>query len=198
VARTEPSSRSDARQNRERLLAAAREVLAERGFDADITEIATRAGVGAGTVYRHFPSKEALIMTVARELSEKTRLELHHIAANIQDARDCLRATMEVGFRRIKEYGHLTIALVGGVQPASFTGIVDREGLGNIFRALIYRGIAQGHFRPDIDVEYAVAVWFALVAPDALSQLLEKRSIDEIADRTTDFILGGLAARPRH
>jgi hypothetical protein len=45
-------------------------------------------------------------------------------------------------------------------------------------------------------VEYVVAVWFALVAPQALSQLMRNRSINEIAAATTDFMLNGLAAPP--
>jgi AcrR family transcriptional regulator len=60
--------RADARRNRERVLAAAREAFAELGFGVPLDEIAARAGVGPGTVYRHFPTKEALFeaVTVAR------------------------------------------------------------------------------------------------------------------------------------
>ncbi|GAA5047755.1 TetR/AcrR family transcriptional regulator [Nocardia callitridis] len=52
--------RADARRNRERVLAAAQEAFAEEGISVPLDEIARRAGVGAGTVYRHFPTKEAL------------------------------------------------------------------------------------------------------------------------------------------
>jgi AcrR family transcriptional regulator len=60
--------RADARRNRERVLAAAREAFAEWGFGVPLDAIAARAGVGPGTVYRHFPTKEALFeaVTVAR------------------------------------------------------------------------------------------------------------------------------------
>lgn len=54
------SLRADARRNRERVLAAAQEAFAAEGITVPIDEIARRAGVGAGTVYRHFPTKEAL------------------------------------------------------------------------------------------------------------------------------------------
>jgi AcrR family transcriptional regulator len=57
--------RADARRNRERVLAAAREVFAESGIGVPLDEIAARAGVGPGTVYRHFPTKEALFEAVA-------------------------------------------------------------------------------------------------------------------------------------
>jgi len=53
--------RADARRNRERVLAAAREVFAERGESTALEEIARRAGVGIGTLYRHFPNRQALL-----------------------------------------------------------------------------------------------------------------------------------------
>ena len=190
------ATRTDTRNNHQRLLEAARSVLAECGFEADVTEIAARAGVGAGTLYRHFENKEALVLEVAREMSNRTVRELDEIVATVHDARECLKQTMQVGFQRVEEYGQLAIALVAGTQPPPYDDVVDRQQLAKVFSALVYRGIAQGHFRADIDVEYAVAVWFALVAPQALSQLMKKRSIDEIAAATTDFMLNGLAARP--
>lgn len=59
--------RADARRNRERILAGAREVFAEFGAEAQIDDVARQAGVGVGTVYRHFPTKEALLVELARE-----------------------------------------------------------------------------------------------------------------------------------
>ncbi|MEU9885131.1 TetR/AcrR family transcriptional regulator [Sphaerisporangium sp. NPDC051017] len=58
--------RADARQNRARILAAAREAFATEGSDAQMGPIARRAGVGVGTLYRNFPTKEALITELAR------------------------------------------------------------------------------------------------------------------------------------
>jgi AcrR family transcriptional regulator len=56
--------RRDARENRDRILAAAREAFAERGMEASVEEIAARAGVGVGTLYRRFPTKDALAEAV--------------------------------------------------------------------------------------------------------------------------------------
>jgi len=53
--------RADARRNRERILAAARTVFAERGIDAPMATVARRAGVGVATLYRHFPTRDALV-----------------------------------------------------------------------------------------------------------------------------------------
>ncbi|WP_375478617.1 TetR/AcrR family transcriptional regulator [uncultured Jatrophihabitans sp.] len=60
--------RRDAARNYERVLAAAREVLDEHGTDATIELIASRAGVGVGTVYRSFPTKEALVDELVRQI----------------------------------------------------------------------------------------------------------------------------------
>jgi len=60
------SIRSDARRNRERIVEAARAAFAEQGPDAQIDDIARRAEVGVGTVYRHFPTKDALIAELIR------------------------------------------------------------------------------------------------------------------------------------
>ena len=56
--------RADARDNRARLLATARTVLAEQGVDASLRDVARRAGVGIGTLYRHFPNRDALLQAL--------------------------------------------------------------------------------------------------------------------------------------
>ncbi|WP_437875381.1 TetR/AcrR family transcriptional regulator [Sorangium sp. So ce513] len=69
--------RADARRNRERLLAAADEVFTERGAEAAMEDIARRAGVGIGTLYRHFPTREALLVATVEE-------QLHALARKTQ------------------------------------------------------------------------------------------------------------------
>ena len=59
--------RADARRNRERILKAARAVFSAAGRDAHLDDVARRAKVGVGTVYRHFPTKDALLEALARE-----------------------------------------------------------------------------------------------------------------------------------
>jgi len=59
--------RADARRNRERILESAREVFSADGAEAQMDDIALRAGVGVGTLYRHFPTKEALLLELVRE-----------------------------------------------------------------------------------------------------------------------------------
>jgi AcrR family transcriptional regulator len=69
--------RADARRNRERILEAAKEVFAEQGADAQMDDVARRAGVGVGTVYRHFPNKDVLMGELVTQkfvsIAEQTR-----------------------------------------------------------------------------------------------------------------------------
>src|ERR1700730_12312062 len=64
---TERQLRADARRNRERILASARAAFAESGADAQIDDVARHAGVGVGTVYRHFPTMQALLTELVRQ-----------------------------------------------------------------------------------------------------------------------------------
>jgi AcrR family transcriptional regulator len=64
---SEPTLRRDAALNRARLLTAAEEVFGEHGFSASVEEVARRAGVGMGTLYRRFPTKDALIAELVRQ-----------------------------------------------------------------------------------------------------------------------------------
>jgi AcrR family transcriptional regulator len=59
--------RADARRNRERILVAAAQVFGEQGVEAQMDDVAQRAGVGVGTVYRHFPNKDVLIGELVKE-----------------------------------------------------------------------------------------------------------------------------------
>lgn len=68
--------RADARRNRERVLAAASAAFAEEGFDVSVAEIARRAGVGTGTLFRHFPTKLELEVAVVLERTQGMRVAL--------------------------------------------------------------------------------------------------------------------------
>jgi AcrR family transcriptional regulator len=79
---TEKPLRADARRNRDKIMKAARAVFAEQGRDAQMDDVARKADVGVGTVYRHFPTKDALLLALSEELfaamaaQARTALEL--------------------------------------------------------------------------------------------------------------------------
>jgi len=75
--------RADARRNYERLLTAAAEAFAEHGADdASLEEIARRAGVGIGTLYRHFPTRQALLEAVYRDQVQAVRVRAEELLAS--------------------------------------------------------------------------------------------------------------------
>ena len=86
-------SRADAQRNRERILEVAKESFARRGGDARLDDIAKQAGVGPGTLYRHFPTREALIEAVYRAEVEKLAAAQQKLALELPPI-EALRAWM--------------------------------------------------------------------------------------------------------
>src|ERR1700755_78570 len=85
--------RADAERNRDRILEVAKEAFTQSGAEASLDDIAKQAGVGAGTLYRHFPSREALIEAVYRTEVEKVAAEERHSAETMPPI-EALRAWM--------------------------------------------------------------------------------------------------------
>ena len=82
--------RTDALRNRERILEVAKEAFTSHGADASLEEIAKQAGVGAGTLYRHFPTRDALIEAVYRSEVEKLAAAARGFAAAMLRSRPCV------------------------------------------------------------------------------------------------------------
>src|SRR5213080_2420166 len=79
--RSDREPRADARRNRERVLRTAQRLFATEGLGVSLDEIARRAGVGPGTVHRHFPAKEALYLAVAIDQLKQLVAEAEVLAA---------------------------------------------------------------------------------------------------------------------
>lgn len=144
--------RSDARRNREQLLQVARAAFAADGLSVPLDEIARRAGVGPGTLYRHFPAKEDLFEAV---LQDRLRL-LADEAGALRDAEDPGAALLGFIDRLIAEAAlkrDLADALASAGTELSAglaeTGARIRGGI----QALLARAQASGAIRDDIGVE---------------------------------------------
>ena len=136
--------RADARRNREAILKAARAVFSARGREAHLEEVARRAKVGMGTVYRHFPTKEALLEAIAREQFET----LTEWAREAKDAPDP-GVALEAHLWRCAELQANNRALMEAV--AEFKPSVARqaEELHAYVEELLDRAKAQGTVRAD-------------------------------------------------
>jgi AcrR family transcriptional regulator len=87
--------RADARRNYDKILATARIVFTERGTDSSLDEIAKRAGVGPGTLYRHFPTREALVDALMQDWTDRVSADADAAIATGQPAREMLLGWFE-------------------------------------------------------------------------------------------------------
>ena len=148
---TAAGSRSDARRNRERLVSAARELFASAGVDVSTREVARHAGVGVGTLYRHFPAREDLVDAVLGEAFD----ELIGLAKTALAEADAWR-----GFTRFVEE-----ALVLHARNRALMDVVETQKHGReraismrrrirpLVAQLIARAHADGSLRPDRVIE---------------------------------------------
>jgi AcrR family transcriptional regulator len=141
--------RADARRNREKVLAAAREAFGEHGREAQIDDVARRAGVGVGTVYRHFPTKEALLAALLEEtfasIAERARAGLDSV-----DAWEAFTAILWDAGESLAADRALTEAMAADLGDQPCQGKIDLAVIGG---QLMERAKAAGHLRPDAVVE---------------------------------------------
>ena len=189
------SGRADARENRERILESTRKLLRERGFAVEVTDIAQEAGVGTGTLYRHSPNKEALIRIVADEMLALDVASYTRVAET-EDARLAIRLLFRNRMEIVRQYGQFAVGLLGGGAPPPFRGLIPESTAGGYVQTLhdlVQRGIAQGHFRADLNVDYAVSMLLALATPQALLRLWHRRTPTQVAELDFRFYLDGLS-----
>lgn len=149
---TERQPRADARRNRERILESAREAFAECGADAQMDDVARRAGVGVGTVYRHFPTKEALVAEIVRQkfrvMGENARAALEHEGEPFAVFADLLRTNAEFCARD----AGIQEALTSFGESAWVYAQDELEELYIPTAELIARAQRAGTMRPDVTV----------------------------------------------
>ena len=178
--------RADAQRNRGKLLAAAEAVFSERGADASLEDVARRAQVGIGTLYRHFPTRDALLAAACDEcllaLTDKSR-SLGESAAPAE----ALRMFFEELVRNAGRYRGLA-ASFGVVLQSGSPGCqaATEEG-----QRLLARAQRAGEIRRDVEFEDVVCMVTAISlaaaqSPDAASRI----------PRLVALFIDGLRARP--
>jgi AcrR family transcriptional regulator len=144
--------RADARRNREKVVAAAAAAFAEGGLEAQVEDIARRAGVGIGTVYRHFPTKEALVEALAVEHFEDLAAIAEAALEEDGEAWDVFTGAVW----RCANAAAANIAwceIIGGHPTAAQAADRARLRLAEAMRALIGRAQAAGVMREDATVQ---------------------------------------------
>jgi AcrR family transcriptional regulator len=171
--RTGPRAlRADARRNRERLLAAAEKVFGQAGTLASLETVARRAGVGVGTLYRHFPTREALIEALVRDRLDALLAlaeELLRATAPLQSLRTWLRESVRSSCAYRGLAGPIASA-AGATCDSRLSGYCAKRQ--SATTALLDRAKQAGEIRAEVDpgdlsaMVNAIA-WAAEHSPDA-------------------------------
>jgi AcrR family transcriptional regulator len=183
-------TRRDAAANRERILAAAREVFVERGPNAPLDEIARRAGTGIATLYRRFPDRSALALAVVEDA--------------VRAATGAVRAAIAAEpdpYAALRRYVHDALDLrVAAVIPTLLDTVpagdpalaaLTAEG-GALLDELVRSAQAAGLLRPDVTVGDLGALVVRLSRP--LPGRLPAGVDEQLAHRHADLVLDGLRA----
>jgi AcrR family transcriptional regulator len=143
--------RADARRNREKVLAAARAVFSEQGVDAQMDDVARRADVGVGTVYRHFPTKDALLGALAEELFATLAAHAREML-ELDDPWQAFQRTM--WFSGEKTAGDRAFAEILAASRNSLpVECPGKQELTGTVDTIMKRAIKAGRMRPDVVID---------------------------------------------
>jgi len=143
-------TRTDAQRNRQRLLEVAKEAFARSGTNTSLDDIAKHAGVGAGTLYRHFPTRDALLEAVYRAEVEKLAAEEPKLAQALPPI-EALRAWMLlfVDYIATKQIIAPALNTIVGGPSKLYEG--SRAQITGAIQGLVKRAIESGDIRRDLD-----------------------------------------------
>jgi AcrR family transcriptional regulator len=176
--------RADARRNREELLDVARQVFAEEGVDASLRDIARRAGVGIGTLYRHFPTREELLAAIIDGGVRRMASRAADLAAS-EPPEAALRDWLRDVTGRIGPYRGLPGSMVGALVDSDSELRVTCEGMMAAGEQLLASAQAAGAVRTDVSWE---DVFTAVAAISGIAV----QSGKDTASRVLDVYLDGL------
>lgn len=175
-------ARSDARRNRERLVSAARELFASAGLDVPAREVARSAGVGAGTLYRHFPTRDDLVDAVLEDACEELVAIVEAALAETDPWR---------GFTRYVEDALVLYARNRGLKDAieaQTQGCERIRRLGSRMRPLTAKIVARAHDAGVLRRDFAVGdIKVVLAASDRAAEVDPR-----LSQRYLGFVLDGL------
>jgi AcrR family transcriptional regulator len=177
--------RADAQRNRERILEVAKEAFTRHGASTSLDDVAKQAAVGPGTLYRHFPTREALLEAVYTTEVAKLAAAEQKFAATMAPV-EALRAWMHLFIDYIAAKQIIQpalVALVGSAKPKFVEAAYAQ--VHQAVRALVKRAIDNGDLRPDID---AVDLLRALVGVSSLSNSPDWK---QSAIRLVDILIAG-------
>jgi AcrR family transcriptional regulator len=147
---TKPILRADARRNHEKIIEGARTVFARYGASAQMEDIARASGVGVGTVYRHFPTKEALMTELVRRTFESFVETARGALTAEGEPFDALAGLLHHNCEVIAADAAVQQAITGGGEEVWAGTEHERRELGEIANELVVRAQRAGTLRPDV------------------------------------------------
>jgi AcrR family transcriptional regulator len=180
--------RSDAQRNRERILEVAKQVFTRRGADASMDEIAKRAKIGPGTLYRHFPTRDNLLEAVYITEVEKLAAAQKRLSAKLSPIK-ALRAWLLVFIDYIAAKKIIVPALNAISGGPSRVFEQSNQIMGDAANALASRAVASGDLRPDVDLRDFMRAIYGLSIAGSADDWPQK------ARKFVDILLQG--SRPR-
>lgn len=180
--------RADAERNRERILEVAKEAFTRYGANASLDDIAKEAAVGAGTLYRHFPTRDALIEAVYRTEVEKLATAERRFAETMTPI-NALRAWMLLFVDYIAAKHIIAPALNTFVGGASKLYEGSRAQIQGAIEALVKRAIKSGDIRKDLEP------FDLLRALIGVSNVSSTPDWQQSAKRLVDILITGSRAR---
>jgi AcrR family transcriptional regulator len=171
--------RADAVRNRERVIAAARKLMARKGLEAQMDEIAREAKVGVGTVYRHFPTKDDLVDALAGDRFERLA-ELAREALERDEPWEAFCDFMRAAARIQTEDLALSEVLVS--RPETMARAAEAVGMLDLTAEIMRRAQKSGELRPDADPTDVPMMMCALAGTCRNPKMNPKRYIGIVLD----------------
>lgn len=179
-------TRADSIRNREKLLQSARAVFSAGGPDASLEAVARSAGVGIGTLYRHFPTRDDLFKAVySREVDALVALAAEQ--AEINDPAEALRAWMHAGVNMVATKRGMMTALAPTKQGSEAFYADTSARLAGALADLMEHGIGSGRLRDDIAPEEVLRAFLGIC------YTLDQPGWQETVTRLLDVFVDGLA-----
>ncbi|MGH9686503.1 MAG: TetR/AcrR family transcriptional regulator [Candidatus Acidiferrales bacterium] len=176
--------RADARRNRERILEVAKQAFTRSGANTSLDDIAKQAGVGAGTLYRHFPTREELLEAVYRAEIEKLAAAEQKLAETMPPV-EALRAWLWLFIDAIATKHLIAPALNALLEDPKNVFEASHAQIHEAIRALVRRAIKSGDIREDLD---PIDLLRALVG---VSNVASSPDWQQSAKRLVDILVAG-------
>ncbi|EWT03593.1 TetR family transcriptional regulator [Intrasporangium oryzae NRRL B-24470] len=150
--------RADARRNYDKIVATARVVFAERGTDCSLDEIARRAGVGPGTLYRHFPTREALVDALMKDWAGRVVRDAEAAVTADLPARATLMTWFESFVEHITLHRGAAAKLCAAMDDPSSPIFGKCQIMGEANRRVLDHLEARGELRPGVDAQNVMRI----------------------------------------